>query len=78
MTPYPANQLLKKFGNAVTALSKKLPKNERDNVNQSWQVVERAIKVNSADFEALAEYKSLIIYLRTSGLIDPNGREWEP
>ena len=64
MTAYTSNQLLNKFGSAVAALSKRLKQKERDEVNRAWQVVEKAVKSNSKDFEALEEYKSLIVYIK--------------
>ena len=64
MTAYTSNQLLNKFGSAVLALSKILKQKERDEVNRAWQVVEKAVKANSKDFEALEEYQSLIVYIK--------------
>ena len=82
MKTYPANnsnQLAKKFGDAVKAFasSKALSNEKKVELLQSWQVVENAINSRSNDFEALAQYKSLVTYLKTSGVIDPHGREWD-
>jgi hypothetical protein len=83
MKTHPANysnQLIKKFGDAVKAFAtlKELPNDKKKELIQAWQVVETAINSRSNDFEALAQYKSLVTYLKTSGVIDPNGREWNP